>query len=84
MVGWHHWLNGHVFEQTQGDSKGQGSLAYCSPWGHKELDTTQQLNNNNKKDKVEMHRLGAIAMEPQETPHSLLPGGKTQIAGPVP
>ena len=41
MVGWHHWLNGHVFEQTQGDSKGQGSLAYCSPWGHKELDTTE-------------------------------------------
>ena len=36
MVGWHHWLNGHAF--------GQGSLACCSPWGHKELDTTEQLN----------------------------------------
>ena len=33
MVGWHHQLNGHEFEQTQGDSKGQGSLACCSPWG---------------------------------------------------
>ena len=40
MVGWHHWLNGHEFEQTSGDSKGQGSLACCSTWGHKESDTT--------------------------------------------
>jgi len=35
MVGWHHQLNGHEFEQTQGDRKRQGSLACCSPWGHK-------------------------------------------------
>ena len=34
MVGWHHWLNGQEFEQTPGDSEGQGSLACCSPWGH--------------------------------------------------
>ena len=45
MVGWHHRLNGHEFEQTSGDSEGQGSLAFCSPWGHKESDTTEQLNN---------------------------------------
>ena len=38
--GWHHWLNGHEFEQTLGDSEGQGSLACCSPWGNKELDMT--------------------------------------------
>ena len=44
MVGWHHRLNGHEFEQTPGDSEGQGSLACCSPWGHKELDTTEGLN----------------------------------------
>ena len=37
MVGWHHRLNEHEFEQTLGDGKGQGSLARCSPWGHKEL-----------------------------------------------
>ena len=44
MVGWHHHLNGHEFEQILGDSEGQGSLACCSPWGHKELDiaTEQQ------------------------------------------
>ena len=41
MVEQHHRLNGHEFEQTQKDSEGQGSLACCSPWGHKELDTTQ-------------------------------------------
>ena len=47
MVGWCHPLNGHKFEQTPGDSGGQSSLTCCSPWGHKELDKTQQLNNNN-------------------------------------
>ena len=40
MVGWHHWLNGHEFEQTLGDTDWQGSLVGCSPWGRKELDTT--------------------------------------------
>ena len=46
MVGWHHWLNGHEFEQAPGDHEGQGSLACCSPWGHKESDMTEWLNNN--------------------------------------
>ena len=46
MVGWHHQLNGHEFEQTPGDSEGQGSLACCSPWGCKESDTTERLNNS--------------------------------------
>ena len=46
MVGWHHRLNGHEFEQTPGDSEGQGSLECCSPWGQKGMDTTEQLNNN--------------------------------------
>ena len=41
---WHHWLNGHEFEQSWGDGEGQGRLACCSPWGHKELDTTEGLN----------------------------------------
>ena len=45
MVGWHHWLNGHEFEQTLGDGEGQGSLTCCSPGGHKELDMTLWLNN---------------------------------------
>ena len=44
MVGWYHQLNGHTFEQAPGDSEGQGSLAYCSPWGHKESDMAEQLS----------------------------------------
>ena len=43
MVREHHRLNGHEFEQTLGDSEGQGSLVCCSPWIHKELDTTERL-----------------------------------------
>ena len=45
-VGWLHWLNRHEFEQTPGDNEGLGSLVCCSPWGCKELDTTEQLNSN--------------------------------------
>ena len=41
MVGWHHQLNGHEFEQAPGVGDGQGNLAFCSPWGCKELDTTK-------------------------------------------
>ena len=44
MVGWCHGLNGHEFEQALGVGDGQGTLACCSPWGHKESDTTEQLN----------------------------------------
>ena len=44
MGGWYHWLDGHEFEQPPGVGDGQGSLACCSPWGHKELDTTKQLH----------------------------------------
>ena len=46
IVGWHHWLNGHEFEQTQGDREGQGGLVCCSPWACKELDTNERLNNS--------------------------------------
>ena len=41
MVGWHHQLDGHEFEQGLADGEGQGSMARCSPWGHKQLDTTE-------------------------------------------
>ena len=44
MVGWHHWLNVHEFEQAPGVDDGQVGLACCSPWGHKESDMTEQLN----------------------------------------
>ena len=44
IVEWHHQLNGHEFEQTQGHTEGQGSLECCSPWGHKESDMTEPIN----------------------------------------
>ena len=47
MARQHHQLNGHKLEQTLGDGEGQRSLACCGPWGRKEWDMTQQLNNNN-------------------------------------
>ena len=40
MAGWHHWLNAHEFEQTQENSRGQESLAGCSPWGHEKSNTS--------------------------------------------
>ena len=45
MVGWHHWVNGHEFEQALGVGEGQGGLAYCGPCSPKESDMTEQLNN---------------------------------------
>ena len=47
MVGWRHQLNGHEFGQTLGDGEGQGAMACCSPWGHKESEMTERLNNKN-------------------------------------
>ena len=44
MVGWHHQLDGHEFKQAPGVGDGQGSLVRYSPWGHKEVDTTERLN----------------------------------------
>ena len=44
MIGWHHQLNGHEFEQAPGVGDGQGGLVCCSRWGRKELDMTERLN----------------------------------------
>ena len=49
MVGQHHQFNGHELGETLGDGEGQGSLACCSLWGHRELDMTWQLNNSNNR-----------------------------------
>ena len=46
VVGWHHWLNGHEFEQYLGNGRRLGSLECWSPWGRKDLDRTERLNNN--------------------------------------
>ena len=56
MVGWHHLLNGHEFEQAPGDGEGQGTLECCSPWRCKELDMIEQLN----KESSERHDNGDL------------------------
>ena len=48
MVAWHHQLNGHEFEQALGVGDGQGGLACCSPWGHKESDMNERLNSTER------------------------------------
>ena len=53
MAGWHHWWNEHELGKTLGDGERQESLVCCSPWGHKELDRTGRLNNNNEWVKIE-------------------------------
>ena len=62
MVGCLHRLDGHEFEQALGDGEGQGNLTYCSPWGRKELDRTELLNNN----KICLHLFGDISGQGQQ------------------
>ena len=57
MVGWY-----HQFEQTPGDSEGQGSMACCSPWGCKQLDTTEHLNNNKMHAKIYFWVLYSVSL----------------------
>ena len=52
MFGRHHRLNGHEFEQTPGEREGQGSLVCCSPWGRKESDMTERLNDSNNNEVI--------------------------------
>ena len=53
MIGWHHRLHGHEFEEAPGNSERQGGLVCCSPRGHKESGSTEQLNNKN----IDRHRI---------------------------
>ena len=68
MVGWHHWLDGHVFEQAPGVGDGQGSLVCCSPWCCKESDTTEPLNWTDRGEDWEMEK-------PKQGYQELLPCG---------
>ena len=61
MVGWHHRINGHEFEQALGDGEGQGSLVCCSPRGCKESDTNEQLNNEELKMKSPAQGPGLVS-----------------------
>ena len=61
MAGWHHWLNGHEFEQTPGVGHGHRGLACCSPWVCKELDMTDWLNWTNRSLPGQAHSLEGLA-----------------------
>ena len=63
MVGWHHQLKECEFEQALGGGEGQEDLVCCSPWGHKESDTTEQLNNNNTQ-LMDQGTIGMKALKP--------------------
>ena len=67
MVGCHHLLNGHEFEQTPGDKEGQGSLVCCSPWGGKESDITKQLNNNKDEVTERLRKLSSAGSQREES-----------------
>ena len=64
MVGWHHRLKRHEFVQTLGDGDGQRSLACCSPWGCKQSDTTEQMNNTT-----------SHLQHPNQSPNATIPVG---------
>ena len=60
---WHHRLNGHEFEQTLGDSEGQGSLAGCNPWGSKQSGTTDWQQNKIHKDQIAFKQCGFLMLQ---------------------
>ena len=66
MVGWHHRLDGYQFEETPGDDERHGSLACCSPWGCKEMDLNEQLNNKSFRKKYNSHQ-GELFLQKFET-----------------
>ena len=71
MVGWHHRLRGREFEQALRDGEGQGSLACCSPWGRKETDTTERLNNSNMYYVLSCRCFSQVSLEDFEVPLTL-------------
>ena len=68
MVGWHHRLTGHEFEQALGVGDGRGSLACCSPWGRKESDMTEQLNRT---ELATLINKGCCCSQPRQLPCSV-------------
>ena len=83
MIGWYHWLNGHEFEQTPGDSRGQGNMVCYSPWGCKESDTTEPLKNNNVIQSFSgalQHLQGHVSMPSLHTQAWSFPSSTSQVS----
>ena len=74
MVGWHHRLNGHGFGCTPGVGDGQGGLACCGSWGHKELDTTERLNRS-EEHTSELQYFGHLMRRVDSLEKTLMIGG---------
>ena len=72
MVGWHYQLNAHEFKQTPGDSEGQGSLACCSPWDHKESDRLSNWLTTTKAQRITRHTLMMKAVQNMSTDRTYL------------
>ena len=73
MLAWYHRPNGHMFEQTLGDSEEQGSPVCCSPWGHKELDMPEWLNNNISPQRCwHIHGKRRLILTPSRTEEGML------------
>ena len=78
IVGWHHLLDGHEFEHALGVGDGQGSLAYCSPWGRRESDTTEQLNWRSNDRELSLPSSQIFVYEPQVSWEKWLNQGMAQ------
>ena len=79
MVGWHHQLNGHEFEQAPGVGDGQGSLACCSPWGRKESDMTEQLNWTEHDKSSYIHKGSSVRFHQDIQVHRSAGPGSNQV-----
>ena len=84
MVGWHHQLNGHEFEQVPGVGDGQGGLVCCSPWGRKESDTTEQLNGTELKEQCWVSQVALVVKNPLGNAGDIRYGGSIPGSGRAP
>ena len=76
---WHYQLNGHEFEQTLGDSEGQGSLACCNLWGRKVSDVTEQLTNKKCFGRINLLASCGSVLQKDTSPHTGVRFLKTNI-----
>ena len=74
IIEWHHWLNGHQFQQDPGDGEEQGNLVCCSPWGRKELYMTERLNLTELILKLKLQYIGHLMQRTDSLEQTLMLG----------